>query len=131
MPKSNVELLKNLLDYTSLKQKVISKNIANSGTLGYKRKDIEFKDFLEGDLNSSVRVTNSKHLSMNEIEKPNQSKFEIIDDKAAQSSSGVNNVDLDKEMAEMAENTIMFKFAARKLNGHYRTMQKVIKGGGV
>ncbi|KAB2845167.1 MAG: flagellar basal body rod protein FlgB [Melioribacteraceae bacterium] len=130
MPKSNVELLKNLLDYTSLKQKVISKNIANSETLGYRRKDIQFKDFLEDSSTSSIRQTNSKHISMNEIEKPLESKIKIIDDKNAAKTTGVNNVDLDKEMAEMAENTIMFKFAARKLNGYYRTMQKVIKGGG-
>lgn len=130
MSKSNVELLKNLLDYTSLKQKVISKNIANSETLGYRRKDIQFKDFLEDNSTSSIRQTNSKHISMNEIEKPLESKIKIIDDKNAAKTTGVNNVDLDKEMAEMAENTIMFKFAARKLNGYYRTMQKVIKGGG-
>ena len=129
MPKSNVELLKNLLDYTALKQKVISKNIANSGTIGYKRKDLEFKDFLEDNLNSTVRKTSSKHLSMNVIEKPGESKFTVIDDESSVSSSGVNNVDIDKEMAEMAENSIMFRFAARKLNGYYRTMQKVIKGG--
>ena len=130
MPKSNVELLKSLLDYTSLKQKVISKNIANSGTIGYRRKDIEFKDFLEDNLNASVRKTNSKHMSMDIIEKPGESKFKIINDKNSESNSGINNVDMDKEMAEMAENSIMFRFAARKLNAYYRTMQKVIKGGG-
>lgn len=130
MPKSNVELLKNLLDYTSLKQKVISKNIANSGTIGYKRKDVDFQDFLEDNMNSSVRKTSSKHMSMNVIEKAGESKFTIIDDKESVNSTGVNNVDIDKEMAEMAENSIMFRFAARKLNGYYRTMQKVIKGGG-
>ena len=130
MPKSNVELLKSLLDYTSLKQKVISKNIANSGTIGYRRKDIEFKDFLEDNLNAPVRKTNSKHMSMNIIERPSESKFKIIDDKKSESNSGINNVDMDKEMAEMAENSIMFRFAARKLNAYYRTMQKVIKGGG-
>ena len=129
MPKSNVELLKNLLDYTSVKQQVISKNIANAGTIGYKRKDVEFKDFLEENTTSEVRKTSSKHISMNVIERSADSKFKIIDDKEAVSSSGVNNVDVDKEMAEMAENSIMFKFAARKLNGYYRTMQKVIKGG--
>lgn len=130
MPKSNVELLKNLLDYTSLKQKVISKNIANAGSIGYQRKDVEFQDFLENDLNASVKKTSSKHISMNVIERPGESKFKIIDDKNAESNSGINNVDIDKEMAEMAENSIMFRLAARKLNGYYKTMQKVIKGGG-
>ena len=129
MSNSNVELLKNLLDYTALKQKVISKNIANAGTIGYKRKDIEFKDFLDNNINSSVIKTNSKHISMNSIERPNESNIQIINDENAASNSGINNVDIDKEMAEMAENSIVFKVAARKLNGYYRTMQKVIKGG--
>lgn len=130
MPKTNVDQLKNLLDYTSLKQKVISKNIANAGTIGYQRKDIEFKDFLENDANASIKITSSKHITMNEIERPADNKINVINDKNAVSNSGINNVDIDKEMAEMAENTIMFKFAARKLNAYYRNMQKVIKGGG-
>ena len=31
-------------------------------------------------------------------------------------------------LAEMAQNTIMFKFASRKLHNYYQSLQKVIKG---
>ena len=130
MPISNNKLLEKLLDYTSLKQKVISKNIANAGTIGYQRRDIKFNEFLEENIKSSVKKTDSKHISMTTIERPQASKFKIIDDKEAIDKSGMNNVDIDKEMAEMAENTLMFKLAARKLSGYYKTMQKVIRGGG-
>ena len=130
MPISNNKLLEKLLDYTTLKQKVLSKNIANAGTSGYQRKDIKFNDFLEENIKSSVRRTNSKHISMNVIERPKESTFNIINDKEVESNTGTNNIDIDKEMAEMAENTLMFKFAARKLSGYYKTMQKVIRGGG-
>ena len=43
--------------------------------------------------------------------------------------SGINNVDIDKEMADLAENSIMYKFAAKKLQTYFRTLQEVIKGG--
>jgi hypothetical protein len=44
--------------------------------------------------------------------------------------SGINNVNIEKEMSELAENTLRYKFASRKVGDYYRTLQKVIKGGG-
>ena len=41
MSASTSKLMEKVLDYTSLKNKVISKNIANSNTLNYKREDVE------------------------------------------------------------------------------------------
>lgn len=111
------KVLERLLDYSALKQKVIGQNIANSETIGYKRRDVEFKKLLtEG---------------MQNLNKPknNHSEFKIVEDQNIENLSGINNVDVNKEMSDLAQNQIMFKFAAKKLNAYYMNLQNVIKGG--
>ena len=125
MAASSIKLLENLINYCSLKNKVISKNIANVGTQNYKREDVEFKSMLI-ELNSSVKVTNENHIKTGPAENP---YYEVSKDKEDEMLSGINNVDIDKEMAELAENTLLFKFASRKIGDYYRNIQNVIKGG--
>ena len=117
MPIREIKILENLLNYSSLKQKVISENIANTETIGYKRRDVDFKDLLDNGM---------KSLSNLDLKKTD---FQVNVDKSTENVSGVNNVDINKEMAEMAQNSILFRFAARKLNAHYSSLQSVIKGG--
>jgi flagellar basal-body rod protein FlgB len=54
----------------------------------------------------------------------------VVKDETMSYNSGVNNVNIDKEMADMAENQIMFKFAARNISIYFKSMQDVIKGAG-
>lgn len=111
------KILESLLDYSALKHKVIGQNIANANTKNYKRKEVEFKDLLnEGIQNLSGSASNS-------------SQLEVKDDEDTVLNSQGNNVDVNREMADMAENSIMFRFASKKLNGYYRTLQSVIRGG--
>jgi flagellar basal-body rod protein FlgB len=126
MAASNIKLLENFISYCSLKNKVISKNIANIGTEDYNRQDVVFKTLLTENINAPVKTTDSKHFGSPELSK----NVEIIVDKTKTEFTGINNVDVDQEMAELAENQIRFKFAARKLGSYYRNLQSVIKGGG-
>ena len=42
--------------------------------------------------------------------------------------SGINDVDVDSEMAELAKNQIRFKYASRLLGESFRGIQKSIRG---
>ncbi len=125
MQSSGIKNLEMFIDYCSVKNKVISKNIANIGTENYKRQDVNFKEVLNSV--GEMKATNSKHLKLPEI---NQDNFEISKDKSLENTSGINNVDIDKEMSELATNSIQFRFASRKIGDYYRGLQNVIKGGG-
>lgn len=114
------KLLEKILDYSTLRQRVISENIANIGTANYKRKDVKFESELNSALNAQLHFDNS-----NSIE---NADFKIVTDDNRDMVSGINNVDINNEMADMAQNTLLFKFAARKLNGYFRTLQGVIRG---
>jgi flagellar basal-body rod protein FlgB len=121
----DVKILKNFIDYTATRNQVISKNIANIGTENYRREDVNFNDILAGS-NAPLKVTNSKHFSP---EAP-AGNPEIIKDNNKEAVSGINNVNIDEEMAELAKNTLQYKFASQKISRHFKTLQNVIKGGG-
>lgn len=125
---SNINLLEHFISYCSAKNKIISKNIANIGTEGYKREDISFKNYFQQNINPMIRTTNPKHLSINTS--PNDLEFELSEDNSTDNVSGVNNVDIDQEMSELAVNSIQFRFASRKISDYYKGIQNVIKGGG-
>ena len=126
MQSSDIKSLEKFISYCSVKNKVISKNIANIGTENYRREDIEFKTILSNNI-EQMKTTNAKHLKLPQV---TQTSFEISKDKSLDNVSGVNNVDIDKEMSELAANSIQFRFASRKIGDYYRNLQNVIKGGG-
>jgi len=125
---SQISLLENFISYCSEKNKIISKNIANIGTEGYKREDIEFKNLFQQNINPMIKTTNPKHLTVNST--PNNFSFEVTKNSSSDNVSGINNVDIDQEMSELAVNSLQFRFAARKIGDYFRGIQNVIKGGG-
>ncbi|MBI5807067.1 MAG: flagellar basal body rod protein FlgB [Ignavibacteriales bacterium] len=127
---SDVKLLQNLLDYYSEKNRVIAKNISNIGTENYKRQDVLFKEALNERTNSIIKTTSQKHLGGVQNSPVNNSTFEHVDDQSEDIVSGENNVNIEREMSELAENTLRYKFASREVGDYYRNLQNVIKGGG-
>jgi len=127
---SSVKLLQNLLNYCSEKNRVIAKNISNIGTENYKRQDVLFKEVLNESTNSIIRTSNQKHLSGIQNSTGGDPSFEYVEDQSEEMTSGENNVNIEKEMSELAENTLRYKFASQKVGDYYRNLQNVIKNGG-
>ncbi|MEW6654693.1 MAG: flagellar basal body rod protein FlgB [Bacteroidota bacterium] len=127
---SSVKLLSNLLDYCTEKNRVIAKNISNLDTEGYKRQDVIFKDVLDESSNSFMKISNSKHITSMHEQTAGTNKFEYVNDNSEEMVSGINNVNIEREMSELAENTLRFKFASKRVGDYYRSLQNVIKGGG-
>ncbi len=126
MAATNIRVLEDFIDYCSLRNKVISKNIANIGTQNYKREDVVFKDLLNDNI-SLLKTTEPKHFGQVNFESENK----ITVDNSKDMVSGVNNVNIDEEMAELAKNTLQFKLASKKLGDYFKILQGVIKGGGL
>ncbi len=124
MSASNIKLLENFIDFCSLRNKLISENIANIGTENYKRKDVRFSDILSDNINN-LKTTNDRQLK-GAIPEDNA---KIYEDQSKDMASGINNVDIDQEMAELAKNTIRFKFASQQIGNYYKTLQEIIQGG--
>jgi flagellar basal-body rod protein FlgB len=121
-----IKQLENFIDFCSVKNKIISKNIANVGTQNYKREEVSFKEVLKEAQTVKIRDLNPKFI---EIQSTGDNPFERAIDPNTEAVSGVNNVDIEREMAELAENTLKFKFSARKISSYYSSIRSVIKGG--
>lgn len=116
------------LNYTSLKQKVISQNIANVDTPNYKAKDVRFKTILQDELSRNFKTyrTDNRHFdfSASSINQPS-----VVNRQNAQYNNNGNSVDLDQEMSDLAENQIYYNALVEQVNSKFATLQNVIRGG--
>src|SRR5690242_10529052 len=101
--------LNTTLNLRLMNQNVISSNIANADTPGYKAKTMEFESALRDALGVGDQVptagTDSKHI-VHHATDPVQP--EIYEDPNGVESLDGNTVDRAAEMAKMAENQILY-----------------------
>ncbi|MCH8033239.1 MAG: flagellar basal body rod protein FlgB [Bacteroidetes bacterium] len=126
---SSIKQLKYFIDYLVVKNDVLSKNIANIGTKNYKREDVVFKNLMNENMNSVLRTTSPKHYGFNNSGFVGGRSFQMVYDSDNDAVSGINNVDIDKEMTELAETTLLYRFTSRKIGNYFRSIQNVIRGG--
>lgn len=124
-----IKQLEKFIDYCSVKNQVISRNIANIGTQNYQRQDVAFKDVLNDNMNVTLKSTESQHIVNPEQGDDGGQDFQIVTDKSKDKASGINNVNIDQEMSELAANSLNFSFATRRIGDYFKTIQMVIKGG--
>lgn len=125
---NTISTLENGLNYSSLKQKVISQNIANEATPGYKAKDVSFKETLQMTVNQSLAAnrTNNRHFDFKVSESSNQG---IVTRKNVSFNENGNSVDIDNEMADLATNQIYYNALIDRMSGKFSSLQNVIRGG--
>lgn len=116
------------LDAYMARSRAISSNIANATTPGYQRREVRFEESLGKALSGSNLKgarTDSKHLQLGGGSLSSL-KHEVVRPYDPTLASGVNNVDIDKEMADLAQNQIAFKFAMKRLAGGYAKLNAAI-----
>ncbi len=126
-----VNLLEKALAGSALRHKVISNNVANINTPGYKRMEVSFEEELAAaadthDARGGMTRTHPKHmLPVSMKSEPN--RIRTIDGTSLRTDG--NNVDVDAEMAAMTKNNIFYNTVAQRISGYYTNIKSVIKGG--
>ena len=115
---------------TNMRSRAIADNIANISTEGYKRKEVSFESKLNNKLfktSLSGVKTNDKHINIgrNSLKNITPTVYRSNDKNLY---SGVNSVDIDTEMAKMADNEILHNFDVKFLSLQYQKLNKAIKG---
>lgn len=127
-----ISFLSKALDMMSLRHQLIASNIANQDTPGYKAREIAFREELESVLKArgpegNYRtdpghiVTGSSDIS--DIEE------RIIMQSDRGSGYDNNGVNVELEMAHMAENTIMYNAAAQIISSKLKGISYAIREG--
>jgi flagellar basal-body rod protein FlgB len=125
--KVGIPTLKRLMNVVATSQKLTASNIANVSVPDYQSKSIDFKAEMETALKKKkieLQVTNERHLPP--AGKPQGIK--IIKDLDDSNASGLNNVDIDKETATVAENQILYAYGSKMLMRKFNTLKTVIRG---
>jgi len=101
-------LLVKSLDCCALRQRVIANNIANVETPGFKRSQVSFETKLR-----QVLTTSDERLAEKQIENLSP---DITVDTESQARPDGNNVSVEKEMVDMAKNSIQYETLVQLLN---------------
>ncbi len=112
-------VMERALDLNWIRQQLISNNIANVDTPNYKRMDIDFKSSLVKALDEQS-VTQSG----TDAVKP---EFVVSDD-LTHNNDG-NSVDIEKEMAEQAVNSLQYALLTRLVSDQLSMLKTAISEG--
>lgn len=129
-----LNIITTALGGSAKRSELISNNIANASTPGYKRKDIDFQSTLKREMNSSdnslkMRRTHSGHIST-AGSRVGGSETAKISENERSYRNDENSVDIEVEMAEMAKNTIYYNVMSNRAKSYFSNLNKVIQEGG-
>lgn len=128
----HIDVTARVMDFQIQRQNLVSANLANMNTPGYKARHLEFEAELQAALGMSdtgpVTKTHAKHMP---------APFNIDDTRATLDKvlaprvvQGVDNVNLDKEMAIMAKNSMTYNALTAVIQKSFSGLSKVIQDGG-
>ena len=129
------QVLEKSLNAASLQHQMISNNISNVDTPGYKRSEVVFQSKLDAVLGLKdkeylpLTITDKNHISIVPNLTINDINPEIIVNNETSSRNDGNNVDIDSEMSKLAENTAYYSSLAQLTSLKLGTLQSVITDG--
>lgn len=125
---TKLPLLSKGLDAYALRHRAISDNVANIETPGYRRRKVEFEAKLQSAIGKDTLVkTNSRHLGHGGMRLKSIEPKMVIDD-VPSDINDINNVDIDREMGNMARNHLQFSFAAKIASQSFALLNFSIRG---
>lgn len=129
------QVLEKAMNASSLQHQVTSNNIANVNTPGFKASEVVFQNKLDRVLNAReaeympLAVTHQNHIPIEEHMTLDMIRPEIITRNETAMRNDDNNVDIDSEMAKMAENTAYYTSLAQITSNKISGLRSVITDG--
>ena len=124
-----LKALTTALNFREMRQELISSNVANANTPGFKAKKLDFEEALaralDVDGQMKMNATDGRHYNVgsggfNNLEP------EIYDNPNGVVSENGNTVDVEAEMAQMAENKLMYDALVQLINKKMGIMKYAI-----
>ena len=120
-----INVLESVADASWTRNSVISNNIANVDTPGYKRKDVQFELYLQEELSGGGSLD----------EEVAQVDLDVLDGTTYTDYGTVsyrldgNNVDVDTENSYLAQNQIKYYTVLDSITQEFSRLKSVIKNG--
>jgi flagellar basal-body rod protein FlgB len=129
------QVLEKSLNAASLQHQMISNNISNVDTPGFKRSEVVFQSKLNEVLGFKeaaylpLTVTDKNHIPIVPNLTINDINPEIVVNNETSLRTDDNNVDIDFEMSKLAENTAYYSSLAQLTSLKLANLQSVISDG--
>lgn len=120
-----VNVLDKAADASWRRESLISNNIANVDTPGYKRKDLDFQSLLKAEMGRTKFDSLDKKIDQLELNK--LSPLSFTDMMSYSYRLDGNNVDIDTENVELASEQIRYQAVTTSISQEFSRMQAVIK----
>ncbi|USY34367.1 flagellar basal body rod protein FlgB [Bacillus velezensis] len=121
-----IQNLENALGRADIKQKVLINNIANIDTPNYKAKKVSFRNLLDQETSNLEAVkTDYRHVDFT----GSGEDYSIVSSSDTSYQQNGNNVDIDKEMTDLAENQINYQALVERMSGKFNSLKTVLTGG--
>ena len=127
-----ISTVEKVLDLRSLKHNLIVSNIANVDTPRYKSFDM----IIEEEIGKKTGTKNGVNLTRTKVEhlpgrksSAGNVKPKFVDKLPLSERGDGNTVDIDKEMADMAENNLMYNTLAQILSKKFTGLKTAIQEG--
>jgi flagellar basal-body rod protein FlgB len=128
----HLNLTAKVLDFQLQRQNIVSAHLANINTPGYKARRLEFEKDLQAALETSesgaMARTHPEHFP--EAFSAEQAGSTVTRSLTPRVIQGVDNVDLDTEMAIMAKNNLLYNTLATVMQKGFAGLKQVIQDGG-
>lgn len=129
---SHLDVVAKVMDFQLQRQNIVSSNLANLNTPGYKARRLEFEKDLQAALgiadSGAVARTHPDHLPGSfAVDSTQASVTKSLMPRVVQ---GVDNVDLDTEMAVMAKNNLIYTTLSQVIAKGYSGLKQTIQDGG-
>lgn len=115
----------------SERQRLIASNIANADTPNYVARDMDFASALKqatgARQGAALQATQPGHIALGGTESAVQGN--LVYATPSQTNLDRNTVDMDRERANFADNSVRYEATLRFINGNVRTMLDAIRGG--
>lgn len=109
--------LERALEGAALRQRILSSNIANANTPGFRRLDVDFHGALASALERDSSPSELRELT-----------FSAEPDASGPTRADGSNVDIEREMAALAENSLEYQGIISVMRARLRMLEAAITG---
>ncbi len=128
-----VNLMQRGMDAAWMREEVINNNIVNADTPGYKAQHVAFESMMQaalaGDGGLEGTTTNPKHFKIGGPSDPMKVNPVTLTDMHYTARMDENNVNIDQEMAELAENYIRYSAMQTQVTSEFNRLRMVVREG--
>lgn len=123
--------LESAIQAANLRQGVLSNNIANVDTPYFKRSSVSFESLLQNQINDSTptlegRRTNARHFDIGLSSRMTEPT--VRTDQSTAMNNNQNNVDIESEMTQLAENQLRYNAYIEQVNYQIKMKRTALEG---